>query len=249
MLRKLRPRSAYDICAAAALFLVLTGGTAFAVVASNQVNSASIIDGQVKSQDLAANSVRTGKVANGSLLAQDFKAGQLPRGSTGPKGDAGAKGPKGDTGAQGLKGDVGPQGLRGIRGSTGATGPSDAYALPNIGAGSRASAHLTGFTQTRIATLSLPAGQYLVDASVQAQSQDNDPQNFTCRIYVNYNNTLTNPIYTNAVGVPGHTGNTRIILQGTVYYTGPGFAVLECDTFDGFAFNWTLSAIKVDSIH
>jgi hypothetical protein len=88
--------------AALALFLVVTGGTAFAVVAANQVNSASIIDGQVKSQDIAngsigpfkiksagvassnlgPGSVDSSKVADGSLLKQDFKAGQLS--ATGP---------------------------------------------------------------------------------------------------------------------------------------------------------------------
>jgi hypothetical protein len=35
MLRKLRPRSAYDVMAALALFLVVSGGTTFAVVAED----------------------------------------------------------------------------------------------------------------------------------------------------------------------------------------------------------------------
>ena len=62
MLRKLRPRSAYDVMAALALFLVVAGGSAYAVVAANQVNSNSIIDLQVKNRDLATNSVGTGKI-------------------------------------------------------------------------------------------------------------------------------------------------------------------------------------------
>jgi hypothetical protein len=63
--------------AALALFLVVSGGTAFAVVAANQVNSASIIDGQVKNQDLAANSVTTGKVLNESLTGFDLADNSL----------------------------------------------------------------------------------------------------------------------------------------------------------------------------
>jgi hypothetical protein len=77
MLSKLRPHSAYDVMAALALFLVVTGGTAFAVVSANQVNSASIIDHEVKKPDLASNSVVTVKVQDGSLLRQDFKPGEL----------------------------------------------------------------------------------------------------------------------------------------------------------------------------
>ena len=97
MLRKLRPRSAYDVMAALALFLVVTGGTAFAVVAANQVNSASIIDKQVKRRDIAdgaigpfkikpggiANfnlgpgSVDSGKVSNNSLTGADIDEGTL----------------------------------------------------------------------------------------------------------------------------------------------------------------------------
>jgi hypothetical protein len=77
MLRKLRPRSAYDLMAALALFLVVTGGTAFAVVASNQVNSSSIIDKQVKNQDLAADSVGGGKVIDNSLGRADINESNL----------------------------------------------------------------------------------------------------------------------------------------------------------------------------
>jgi hypothetical protein len=102
MLRKLRPRLTYaNVVASLALFLAVGGGTAFAVVAANQVNSESIINGQVKNQDLAGDSVGTaklgsgavqnsdiggsaigtGKVGDGSLLKQDFKAGELPKGA------------------------------------------------------------------------------------------------------------------------------------------------------------------------
>ena len=53
-----------------ALFVAVGGGTAFAVVGANQVNSASIIDGQVKNQDLAPNSVGTGKVIDNTLTGE-----------------------------------------------------------------------------------------------------------------------------------------------------------------------------------
>jgi hypothetical protein len=77
MLRKLRPRSAYDVMAALALFLVVTGGTAFAVVAANQVNSASIIDGQVKSQDIANKSIGPFKIKDAGVANSNLGPGSV----------------------------------------------------------------------------------------------------------------------------------------------------------------------------
>src|SRR2546423_8584217 len=77
MLRKLRPRSAYDVMAALALFLVVTGGTAFAVVAANQVNSASIIDGQVKAKDIANGSIGPFKIKNAGVANSNLGPGSV----------------------------------------------------------------------------------------------------------------------------------------------------------------------------
>ena len=72
LLRKLRPRITYaNVVATLALFLTLGGGTAFAIVAANQVNSESIIDGEVKNRDLAPNSVGSGKIVDRSVLGFD----------------------------------------------------------------------------------------------------------------------------------------------------------------------------------
>ena len=93
MLRKLRPRSAYDVMAAIAFFIAVAGGSAYAAatigssdIKNDAVRSNHIKNGQVKNPDLAANSVGTGKVINGSLLKQDFKPGQLPQGPPGVSG-------------------------------------------------------------------------------------------------------------------------------------------------------------------
>lgn len=91
MLRKLRPRSAYDVMAAIAFFAVVAGGSAYAAatvgsgsIKNDAVLSRHIADGEVKNPDLAANAVGTGKVLDGSLLKRDLKAGQLaPTGSAG----------------------------------------------------------------------------------------------------------------------------------------------------------------------
>jgi hypothetical protein len=50
MFGKLRPRSAYDVMAALALFVALSTGGAYA---ANTVFSTDIVDGEVKTPDLA----------------------------------------------------------------------------------------------------------------------------------------------------------------------------------------------------
>jgi hypothetical protein len=94
MLARLRIRrpSHTTIVAYLALFIAVGGGTAFAVVAANQVNSESIIDRQVQNQDIAdasvgpfkikeggvgfsnlqPNSVESSKVINGTLSGDDI---------------------------------------------------------------------------------------------------------------------------------------------------------------------------------
>jgi hypothetical protein len=56
MLAQLRPRSAYDVMAALALFLVIAGGTAYA---ANTVFSSDIVDGEVKVADLGTGPTRS----------------------------------------------------------------------------------------------------------------------------------------------------------------------------------------------
>jgi hypothetical protein len=67
MLRRLRPRSVYDVCAALALFVAL-GGTAYAV---NTVGSTDIIDGQVKSVDVGDGEINSADVKDQSLTTFD----------------------------------------------------------------------------------------------------------------------------------------------------------------------------------
>jgi hypothetical protein len=72
MFSRLRSRLAYaNIVSSLSLFLVLTGGTAFALTGSNTVFSDDITNGQVKNGDVAANAVGGGKVIDNSLGGAD----------------------------------------------------------------------------------------------------------------------------------------------------------------------------------
>ena len=65
MLAKLRPRSAYDVMAALALFVAVSTGGAYA---ANTVFSTDIVDGEVKAPDIASSAVQTSEINNGAVI-------------------------------------------------------------------------------------------------------------------------------------------------------------------------------------
>ena len=60
-----------------ALFLVLSGGSAWALDGSNTVFSDDIVDGEVKTPDLGAGAVVTGKIADGQVKSADVGPGEV----------------------------------------------------------------------------------------------------------------------------------------------------------------------------
>ena len=69
MLRKLRPRSVYDVCAALALFVAL-GGTAYAV---NTIGSDDVIDNSLTSADIQNLTLTTNDLGVGSVWGSRIK--------------------------------------------------------------------------------------------------------------------------------------------------------------------------------
>ncbi len=66
-----------------ALFLVLTGGVAYAssaIAPPNSVDSAAIINGEVKNPDLGANSVTSGKILDANVNASDLNTNSVTSG-------------------------------------------------------------------------------------------------------------------------------------------------------------------------
>jgi hypothetical protein len=91
-LKQIAKRLTYaNLMSTIAVFLLVGGGTAFAV--------SELPKNSVGSEQLTNNTVTSAKVKNRSLLAKDFKAGQLPRGARGPAGPQGPAGPKGAAGS------------------------------------------------------------------------------------------------------------------------------------------------------
>jgi hypothetical protein len=75
MLATLRPRSAYDVIAALALFLVVAGGTAYAT--HEMILSSDIVDGEVKTPDIANAAVVTDKIPQGAVTSGKVKNDNL----------------------------------------------------------------------------------------------------------------------------------------------------------------------------
>ena len=69
MLRKLRPRSIYDVMAAIACFGVLAGGTAYA---ANEWTGANIVDESLTGRDVLDNTLASADVTNQSLTGTDI---------------------------------------------------------------------------------------------------------------------------------------------------------------------------------
>lgn len=92
-----------------------------------------------------------------------------PQGAQGDQGPTGPAGPKGDPGVQGPSGMPGPQGVPGPQGFPGPAGTAGrAYVA---GGGARMS---NGFPDVPIAQITVPAGTYLVLASLQAHGDSSD---------------------------------------------------------------------------
>jgi hypothetical protein len=201
-------------------------------------------------QRYASNSAASssGDVAVGVPGPQGLTGAQGPQGATGAQGAQGVAGPQGPAGPAGAKGDTGAQG------AAGAAGPSDIYMTTG------SSGAVTGGEATR-ATLSLPAGSYLLMGSARALSASEVGLWFVrCRIFSD----------ATAVGesigtIDDQTDDTGDAIDGGVatkpqvanmfmmspLTTGGGNVTLRCQGILGLPIvdNVQLTAIKTGALH
>ena len=70
---------------------------------------------------------------------------------------------------------------------------------------------------------------------------------------MNYTGYLSNSIDDDRITIPaapsGGSSFSQFSLQGTVYYAGkPGYAILACNTYYGYAYTAHISAVKVGTV-
>jgi hypothetical protein len=170
-----------------------------------------------------------------------------PEGPAGPTGAQGPAGPKGDAGERGERGETGPAGAIG---PAGATGPSDIYTTTG------ATGAATGAEDTR-ATLSLPAGSYLLLGQATAFSSSQVAQWFIrCRLRdrgtaVTENSaTVDDQVDEVAAGRPLQPASANLLLVAPLVTSG-GPVTLTCQGFLDLPLvgNVNLTAIRTGALH
>jgi hypothetical protein len=158
-------------------------------------------------------------------------------GLTGPKGDTGASGPKGDTGATGPRGATGLTGPRGGTGRTGATGPKGATGATGprgpagltagyVGYGGQVlfpGGDQTGDAVVAVRTPVVPAGSYLVNASIV---------NYSVGDFVD---CWIGNIETETTGAAGDQGDEQTLtITDVITVSGSGHQIaIKCADLDG----------------
>lgn len=168
----------------------------------------------------------------------------------GPKGDTGPQGPQGPAGPTGATGAVGPTGAAGPAGPAGPAGTSQAY-LKQV---ARAEAP-QGFFHTA-ASISLPAGKFVVNVTATASGDSNDDIDVFCSL-----KKAGVPVSVGASGAaadapssdegPGQLGASgAIAITGATTLGSPGTLDLSCTSFIGSNHldNINITAVQVDNI-
>lgn len=168
-------------------------------------------------------------------------------GATGPQGEQGPAGAQGAPGAQGVPGAKGDKGDTGVPGPVGPAGPSDIYTTTG------ASGAVTALEHTR-ATLTLPAGSYLLMGQARAVSSSEFGLFFVkCRIrdrgapHVEADATIDDN--TSDVASGGRPAVANMTLTAPLVTTG-GAVTLSCTGILGLPLvdNVQLTAIKTGNL-
>lgn len=153
----------------------------------------------------------------------------------GPQGPQGIQGPQGLTGATGSQGPTGPTGPTG---PAGASGVGHAYTASTPGI-----VNLDNSFPT-VASVTVPAGNYLVFGKTWVQNVDGDSQNGICKLS------------TGDVTLVSLTGTTdggfaqSVSVQDTAIGVTDGTTIsMTCATFNGAAENTKLTVIAVDNVN
>lgn len=214
-MKQTRKRLTYsNVMSSIAVFLVLGGATAFA---ATELGKESVGTKELKKEAVSLAKIK--KAAQNSLKGQTGPAG--PKGEIGPKGDKGETGAKGDTGLQGP------------------IGPSDLY----IGQSGFQTIEPAENKQV-VASVTLPAGQYLVTAKHVAQPSGGETE-FDCEIVAS--GTTRDIFYMVSAKSMPMVGTAAITLGATTVVTSTCKAISQNVLIaDNSA---KITAIKVGAIH
>ena len=226
------------IAVTAAVGLSAIGAVAFAAIPdpSGKINSCyDKAFGSLRVSDPTSNDPFTGKcrTAFETPLAWNQTGPQGPPGAKGDPGAAGAQGVKGDTGAQGPQGEQGPQGAKGDTGPSGVRFTAGLLTSPTI-----------SDNRVTVVSLSLPAGTYLVQGTVEVDALDGLDADGEC--------TVGNGRGANfhLVGSATNKAASMESVQSTITLATAGSVDLSCVKFSGTRdyaiLTHTISAIQMN---
>jgi hypothetical protein len=185
----------------------------------------------------------TPQCKNGDRLITWNQVG--PTGATGPTGDTGPIGPTGVTGATGQTGATGATGQTGAAGAAGATGAPGAAGTSDV------YWTQTGFSTAiainnpgaDVATLNVPAGNYLINFSAALENSDDSGQTATCQLNVGGASTIRLPQADVDLAY-----QPSISVVSVASFGAAGAITMHCSTFNGYAHDVSLTATKVTSL-
>ena len=155
----------------------------------------------------------------------------------GPQGPQGPIGPQGPAGPQGPTGPVGPSGPTGPQGPAGPSGVSHAWI-------DKAGFVAIGPTDTMVASLTVPAGTYLIFGKTTLINGDSNPGVGVCKLSSGDQTTVAVDAVANAVD------EESVSVQDSATYSTSSTITMTCNIANtGDAQNAVLTAIAVDQLN
>ncbi|MBD3943180.1 collagen-like protein [Microbacterium sp. NEAU-LLC] len=233
----------HTIAAALAAGLVLVGGAAFAAapaLTASTITACAGADGKLRLVDASTQCRPPEKAISWNTVGPQGPAG--PAGPAGPQGETGATGATGPTGATGATGPAGPAGPTGPAG-VGGKGYGVWGELPAV-------SHLGNGT---VASLSLPAGSYVLTAAVRADTESSSASEevaISCALMYETSTLAT------AGETPGNFltqtfyGRSSLAMTATRTLSAPGTVSVFCGQVgaDAVSFTADITAVAVSSI-
>lgn len=153
-----------------------------------------------------------------------------------------------DFGAVGPQGPMGPAGAIGPQGPVGPRGPSDGHAFSS---GTNILPFVTN-TEQNVATLNLPAGNWLITAKLVANNNEAAWRQYGCWLLLGGNevDNLSGHSLANDIGPDANTDRAIATLTGGGNLLAPGTAEVICQT-NSTSGNWlarSMTATQVENL-
>jgi hypothetical protein len=236
-------RATIGICAV--VFLVAGAGigagvTAFAVTPDPSVHAC------------VANNTGAVRIvsANASCYSNEHTLTWSITGPIGPIGPQGIQGPQGVQGIPGVTGPQGPQGPQGAQGLTGATGAAGAAGAAGVSDTYVARNSFTdslGTSGKDVASVTVPAGSYLISAKTALEDFDSDTQPASCSLSTGDSMSVTvvdSELFSGSNFFP-----QAIALLDTATFAANTVITMHCSGFNTGAVNSVLTATRVTTVH